>query len=80
MVAENCNQYRKMLSERLVGESHRTFTLPSKISKKGIKANIEDGVLYLVVPKTEGKSKGGRSRLSLMLLLWWICRLSGSKY
>ena len=44
--------------ERSVGEFHRIFQLPSKLSQEGIKADMKDGVLTLEIPKsTENGSK-----------------------
>lgn len=42
---------RVLLSERLVGDFHRTFAFPAPIEEEGTRASVENGVLYLVVPK-----------------------------
>ena len=44
---------RKYLSEVHYGSYMRTFTLPSAVDEKKIDAKFEDGVLTVVVPKTE---------------------------
>lgn len=42
-----------LLSERLKGDFHRTFTFPEPIREEGIRASMENGVLEVVVPKVE---------------------------
>jgi HSP20 family protein len=50
-----------LLSERLVGDFHRTFAFPSPVQEDGVQASMENGVLFLVVPKRESKEvKKGR--------------------
>jgi HSP20 family protein len=39
--------------ERQYGEFLRTFTLPEEVKGEGIEASYENGVLYLVLPKSE---------------------------
>lgn len=56
-------QRRTLLSERLVGEFHRTFTFPCPIAEEGVKASMENGVLYLLVPKVEGRTRGRRIQI-----------------
>lgn len=43
--------YKYRISERSVGEFHRTFTFPSRIDQDAVKASLRNGVLSLVVPK-----------------------------
>jgi len=40
-----------LLSERLVGNFHRTFAFPMPVIEEAIKANLEDGLLSLLIPK-----------------------------
>jgi len=40
-------------SERFFGRFQRTITLPSPVSEERVKATYKDGVLNLVLPKTE---------------------------
>lgn len=54
------SEHRTLLSERVVGDFHRSFTFPCPISEEGVKASMENGVLSLLVPKVEGKSRGRR--------------------
>jgi HSP20 family molecular chaperone IbpA len=57
----NPNQHRVLLSERIIGEFHRTFAFPTGIVEGDTKASVENGVLYLVVPKkATGHRKGRR--------------------
>ncbi len=44
---ENCHRM-----ERFYGVFHRAFNLPNCIDKKGIKANLKDGVLKILAPKS----------------------------
>lgn len=37
--------------ERKYGYFHRSFLLPTSVDKNGIKANLRDGVLIIVLPK-----------------------------
>lgn len=50
-VEEDC-YYRR---ERIVGRFHRAFTLPMDINHDQIKANFQNGILRLEVPKPEEK-------------------------
>jgi HSP20 family protein len=40
-----------LLSERLIGNFHRTFAFPMPVVEEAIKANLEDGLLSLLIPK-----------------------------
>jgi len=54
-------QRRHLLSERLVGDFHRTFAFPSPVQEEGVQASMENGVLFVVVPKRESTEiKKGR--------------------
>lgn len=39
------------VSERSVGEFHRAFTFPSLVDQDGVKANLKNGILNVVIPK-----------------------------
>lgn len=43
------------VSERSVGEFHRSFTFPGQVEHDGVKANLKDGILTVVVPKAARK-------------------------
>lgn len=47
----NRENYRRI--ERQYGEFRREFTLPDNVKSEGIEANYENGVLQLVIAKTE---------------------------
>jgi len=42
---------RVLLSERLTGHFNRSFAFPSSIVEESIQASVENGLLFLVVPK-----------------------------
>lgn len=44
-------QCRCWITERSVGEFHRSFTFPSRVDQDGVKANLKNGVLSVIVPK-----------------------------
>lgn len=43
------------ISERSVGEFHRSFNFPSRVDQDGVKANLKNGVLTVRVPKAVEK-------------------------
>lgn len=45
------NNFKYWVSERSVGEFHRSFNFPSRIDQDGVKASLKNGVLSVVVPK-----------------------------
>jgi HSP20 family molecular chaperone IbpA len=45
--------HRLVLSEYGVGDYERTFTISNEIDRDHIKASVKDGVLKLVLPKSE---------------------------
>jgi HSP20 family protein len=47
------------VSERSVGEFHRSFSFPSPVDQDGVKATLKQGVLSITVPKLSA-SKGSR--------------------
>lgn len=50
-VAKRENKHRFWVSERSVGEFHRTFTFPSRVDQENVKASLKNGILSLVIPK-----------------------------
>jgi len=75
------NQHRILLSERLVGDFHRTFAFPLPVVEDGVRASLENGVLSLVVPKKEagGEERRGR-RVPITHGNWWKGEERGSGY
>ncbi|EED12186.1 heat shock protein Hsp30/Hsp42, putative [Talaromyces stipitatus ATCC 10500] len=50
-VSKNRDNYKYWVSERSVGEFHRSFNFPSRVDQDGVKANLKNGILSIVVPK-----------------------------
>lgn len=50
---QNANQAkpRYWVTERSVGEFHRSFTFPSRVDQDAVKASMKNGILNIVVPK-----------------------------
>ena len=53
------NKTKFWVSERSVGEFHRSFAFPSRVDQDGVKASLKQGVLSITVPKLPA-SKGSR--------------------
>jgi HSP20 family protein len=75
------DDHRILLSERLVGDFHRTFAFPQPVVEDGVRASMENGVLSLVVPKREkgGEAKRGR-RVPILHGKWWKGENRGSGF
>jgi len=73
--------HRILLSERLVGEFHRTFAFPQPVVEDGVRASMENGVLSLVVPKREKgeEVKKGR-KVPIVHGNWWKGQEQGSGF
>lgn len=54
--------HRVLLSERLVGDFHRTFAFPAPVVEDGVRATLENGVLSLVVPKKDAGTEERKGR------------------
>ncbi|KAI9834869.1 MAG: hypothetical protein M1819_002777 [Sarea resinae] len=50
--AEDEDSSKYWVSERSVGEFHRTFTFPTRVNQDAVKASLKNGILSIVVPKT----------------------------
>lgn len=48
-------QHKYWVTERNVGEFHRSFTFPARVDQDGVKANLKEGILTVVVPKAVAK-------------------------
>lgn len=48
---EEPSTYRYWVSERSVGEFHRTFSFPGKVDRDAVKASLKDGILTVAIPK-----------------------------
>jgi len=47
--------YKYWVSERSVGEFHRSFTFPQRVDQDAVKASLNNGILTLTVPKAVAK-------------------------
>lgn len=45
------DQHKYWVSERSVGEFHRSFSFPARIDQDNVKASLKNGILSVVVPK-----------------------------
>lgn len=45
-------RHRYWASERSVGEFQRTFTFPGRVDQDNVKANLKNGILSVVIPKS----------------------------
>ncbi|OJJ02968.1 hypothetical protein ASPVEDRAFT_29511 [Aspergillus versicolor CBS 583.65] len=43
--------YKFWVSERSVGEFHRTFAFPTRVDQESVKASLKNGILSVVLPK-----------------------------
>ena len=41
------------VTERSVGEFHRSFSFPTRVDQDGVKASLKNGILGIVVPKAQ---------------------------
>lgn len=48
---ENENKPKYWVSERSVGEFHRSFSFPQRVDQDAVKASLKNGILSIVVPK-----------------------------
>lgn len=46
------NQARYWVSERSVGEFHRSFAFPARVDQDAVKASLKNGILSILVPKS----------------------------
>jgi HSP20 family molecular chaperone IbpA len=49
--SEEANKARYWVSERSVGEFHRSFAFPARIDQDAVKASLKNGILSIAVPK-----------------------------
>lgn len=45
------NEPKYWVSERSVGEFHRSFSFPTRVDQEAVKASLKNGILSVVVPK-----------------------------
>ena len=51
VVSSGQKKTKYWVSERSVGEFHRSFSFPGRVDQDGVKASLKNGVLSIVVPK-----------------------------
>jgi len=50
-VSANVNKPRYWVSERSVGQFHRSFSFPARVDQENVSAKLKDGILEVTVPK-----------------------------
>jgi len=55
-----------IIGERGMGEFEKMFRLPAEVSKEGIRATLEEGVLRVVVPRVAGAKEEGGHRIEIL--------------
>ncbi|KAI9818174.1 MAG: hypothetical protein M1827_000799 [Pycnora praestabilis] len=45
------SNFKYWVSERSIGEFHRSFSFPSRVDQDAVKASLKNGILSIVVPK-----------------------------
>ena len=48
-------KYKYWVSERSVGEFHRSFSFPGRVDQDAVRASLKNGILSVVVPKAHHK-------------------------
>ncbi|KAB2578525.1 putative 30 kda heat shock protein [Lasiodiplodia theobromae] len=52
-VGKPTDEAKYWVSERSVGEFHRSFSFPGRVDQENVKASLKDGVLSILVPKAQ---------------------------
>lgn len=52
-VAQPTEQGKYWVTERSVGEFHRSFSFPTRVDQDAVKASLKNGILSIVVPKAK---------------------------
>ncbi|KAA8646551.1 hypothetical protein EYZ11_008241 [Aspergillus tanneri] len=55
-VTKSEGQHRFWVSERSIGEFHRSFSFPTNVDQDKVKASLKNGILAVVVPKASAPS------------------------
>ncbi|KAL1591461.1 hypothetical protein SLS60_011961 [Paraconiothyrium brasiliense] len=50
---EEAPKHKYWVSERSVGEFHRSFSFPQRVDQEAVKASLKNGILSIVVPKAK---------------------------
>jgi HSP20 family molecular chaperone IbpA len=51
-VSKESHKHRFWVSERSVGDFHRSFNFPTRVDQENVKASLKNGVLSVTVPKS----------------------------
>ncbi|KAL0258370.1 hypothetical protein SLS55_007546 [Diplodia seriata] len=52
-VGKPADDAKYWVSERSVGEFHRSFSFPGRVDQDSVKASLKDGILSILVPKAQ---------------------------
>ncbi|KAF2090654.1 HSP20-like chaperone [Saccharata proteae CBS 121410] len=52
-VSRPSEEAKYWVSERSVGEFHRSFSFPTRVDQDNVRASLKDGILSIVVPKAQ---------------------------
>ncbi|EKG18584.1 Heat shock protein Hsp20 [Macrophomina phaseolina MS6] len=47
------DQPKYWVTERAIGEFHRSFSFPGRVDQDNVKASLKDGILTIIVPKAQ---------------------------
>lgn len=50
---DEARKHRYWVSERSVGEFHRSFSFPQRVDQEAVKASLKNGILSILVPKAK---------------------------
>lgn len=53
--ADETHKPKYWVSERSVGEFHRSFAFPARVDQDAVKASLKNGILSIVVPKQQAQ-------------------------
>ncbi|OCK82861.1 HSP20-like chaperone [Lepidopterella palustris CBS 459.81] len=53
VVKHDDNEPRYWVTERSVGEFHRSFSFPARVDQDAVKASLKNGILNILVPKAQ---------------------------
>jgi len=53
---DDAKQPKYWVTERSVGEFHRSFSFPSRVDQDNVKASLKNGILTVIVPKAKAPS------------------------
>jgi HSP20 family molecular chaperone IbpA len=51
--SNGASKHKYWVSERSVGEFHRSFSFPQRVNEEAVKASLKNGILSIIVPKAK---------------------------